>query len=95
MLSNCSQGGFTRLLLSVFGTDVIGGNFNLIPLVLVCSAELISKQICKKLNKFSYIKSVAKIRNQFFKILNLTLFSSTKNVTVCLAKNLRMNDQRI
>ena len=39
----------TRLLLSVLalGTDVIGGNFELIPLVLVCSTDLISKQRIK------------------------------------------------
>ena len=33
-----------RLLLSALGSDARGGNFKLIPCVLVCSAELISKQ---------------------------------------------------
>ena len=44
------KGVLTRLLLSVLtlGThDVISGNFRLIPLVLVCSTEFISKQIHK------------------------------------------------
>ena len=38
----------TRLLVSLLGTDVIGGNFKLIHLVLFCSTEVISEQICKK-----------------------------------------------
>ena len=42
------MGVSTRLLLSVLGTDVIGGNFKLVSLVLVCSTDPISKQICKK-----------------------------------------------
>ena len=49
MLSNRSQGGFEKVVLicTWLGTDVIVGNFELIPLVLVCYAELTSKQICK------------------------------------------------
>ena len=54
------------------------GNFKLISLVLV--AELISKP-----SKPSYINILVKIRYQFFKILNLTLFYLTKNVTVRFA----------
>ena len=43
-----ASGVSTRLPLSLLGIYAISGNFRLIPLVLVCSAELISKQICKK-----------------------------------------------
>ena len=43
-----AKGVSTRLFLSVLSTDVIGGNFRLIPLVLVCSTEFVSKQVCKK-----------------------------------------------
>ena len=38
----------SRLLLSVLDTDIICRNLKLIPLVLACSTELISKQIWKR-----------------------------------------------
>ena len=45
-----AKGVSTKLFLFVLGTDtdVIGGNYKLIPLALVCFTELISKQIWKK-----------------------------------------------
>ena len=78
MLSNRSQGGFEKVILicTWLGTDVIVGNFELIPLVLVCYTELKSKYV-RYLSNFSYIYSLTKIRYEIL-ILIFILFSSVK-----------------
>ena len=89
-----AKGFWTKLLLSVLGTDDITGNVKLIPLVLICSTELISKQICKKSSVTLVILTVLSRFVTKFIILNFTHVCSTKTA-VHFAKKLRINEQRI